>query len=76
MDRFIEEAFANAVKGGIDFKIQYGQIYRILIAPFALQKPTLKSNMDRFIVQCGEYFPLLIPSLKSNMDRFIDALTL
>ena len=49
MDRFIGTAAYFNVASAIIFKIQYGQIYRLMKMCGYLLVFNLKSNMDRFI---------------------------
>ena len=49
MDRFIDAPRDCLVLIDEIFKIQYGQIYRVVPAKVKLANRHLKSNMDRFI---------------------------
>ena len=50
MDRFIGNAVKGIPDAILEFKIQYGQIYRIWLIKLMNMLTNLKSNMDRFIV--------------------------
>ena len=72
MDRFIDAKWLKTKAYDKLFKIQYGQIYRILLALARISFSSLKSNMDRFIVKGRLQSRTYQARLKSNMDRFIE----
>ena len=49
MDRFIAPLTLYVVRVKLEFKIQYGQIYRLISQNTYAKMFDLKSNMDRFI---------------------------
>ena len=51
MDRFIALTTARPSKELKTFKIQYGQIYSLMLEELYQLSRYLKSNMDRFIVK-------------------------
>ena len=71
MDRFIAPLTLYVVRVKLEFKIQYGQIYRLISQNTYAKMFDLKSNMDRFIERTGKVHGYTNRYLKSNMDRFI-----